>query len=422
MTFGVTPQGFVRKSYADILQALEDRAKLEENFGPEIDLSPYGELGIILQNVAREFDEVWQGLEDTYYSKFISQAEGVQLDRIVAQGGLSRIPARKSTVTINVSGDPGAEVSSGFIVQTPTGVQFEIVEPGLVTNNPTGTDFLFRSIDSGGKTVVASGTITEIVTQLPGINSVINSAPSTGGGPIESDAELRQRYKDRGASGGSSLPAIRESILNVSGVSSVFVYENVKSTIDDGRPPHSVEIVVAGTPPLVSGGDPEDLYRQNIAEAIFHSKPAGIETFAVDGPNKRTKAVTDANGQSHTINWAVPSAKIVYIAVKITKNSEWVATNADIVRTRAIQLVGGIDTVGSESIEYPGLDLGIDVMAWQVIANFDGIRGIDDVIVYLSFSAFGAIPPDPTWVSKLTIGPSEYAQTLTSNITVYYTP
>ncbi|GBF38530.1 baseplate J/gp47 family protein [Leptospira johnsonii] len=421
MAFGVTPQGFIRKSYADILQSLEDRAKLEENFGPEIDLSPYGELGIILQNVAREFDEVWQGLEETYYSKFINQAEGVQLDRIVAQGGLSRIPARKSTVTLKVLGDLSAEVSSGFIVQTPTGIQFEVIEPGLITN-AAGTDFSFRSIETGGKTVVAAGTITEIVTQLPGINSITNPAPSTGGGPIESDAELRQRYKDRGASGGSSLPAIRETILGVSGVSSVFVYENVKSTIDEGRPPHSIEIVVVGTPPLISGGDPEDLYRQSIAEAIFNSKPAGIETFAVEGPNKRTKSVTDANGQAHTMNWAVPSSKNVYIAVKITKNSEWVATNADIVRTRAIQLVGGVDTIGGQSIEYPGLDLGADVMAWQIVANFDGIKGIDDVIVYLSFNTFGTIPPDPTWVSKLAIGPSEYAQTFTSNITVYYTP
>ncbi|WP_367898833.1 baseplate J/gp47 family protein [Leptospira sp. WS58.C1] len=421
MAFGVTPQGFIRKSYADILQALEDRAKLEENFGPEIDLSPYGELGIILQNVAREFDEVWQGLEETYYSKFINQAEGVQLDRIVAQGGLSRIPARKSTVTLKILGDLSAEVSSGFIVQTPTGIQFEVVEPGLITN-AAGTDFAFRSIETGGKTVVAAGTITEIVTQLPGINSVTNFAPSTGGGPIESDAELRQRYKDRGASGGSSLPAIRETILGVNGVTSVFVYENVKSTVDEGRPPHSIEIVVVGTPPLVSGGDPEDLYRQSIAEAIFNSKPAGIETFAVDGPNKRTKTVTDANGQSHTMNWAIPSAKNVYVAVKITKNSEWTATNADIVRTRVIQLVGGVDTIGSESIEYPGLDLGADVVAWQIVANFDGIKGIDDIVVYLSFTAFGTIPPDPAWISKLAIGPSEYAQTFTSNISVYYTP
>ncbi|PJZ24399.1 baseplate J-like protein [Leptospira hartskeerlii] len=411
MAFGVTPQGFVRKSYADILQALEDRAKLEENFGPEIDLSPYGELGIILQNVAREFDEVWQGLEETYYSKFISQAEGVQLDRIVAQGGLSRIPARKSTVTIKVSGDPGAEVSSGFIVQTPTGVQFEIIEPGLVTNNPTGTDFPFRSIDSGGKTVVAAGTITEIVTQLPGINSVTNSAPSTGGGPIESDAELRQRYKDRGASGGSSLPAIRETLLDVNGVTAVFVYENVKSTVDEGRPPHSIEIVVAGS-----------AINQDIGEAIFRSKPAGIETFAADGPGKQFQDVTDANGQVHTMYWAVPFAKQVFVAVKITKNSEWSAANADVVKTRVVQLVGGVDTIGSESIEYPGLDLGIDVMAWQIIANFDGIKGIEDIKVYLSFTAFGTIPPDPTWVPKLVIDPTQYAETTTANVTVYYTP
>lgn len=421
MAFGVTPQGFVRKSYADILQALEDRAKLEENFGPEIDLSPYGELGIILQNVAREFDEVWQGLEETYYSKFINQASGVQLDRIVSQGGLSRIPARKSTVQVKVSGTQGAEVSSGFIIQTANGIQFEITNPGVLTADPAGTEFSFRSIESGGKTIVAAGTITEIVTQLPDVNSVTNPGPSSGGGPMETDAELRQRYKDRGASGGSSLPAIRETILGVNGVSSVFIYENVKSTIDEGRPPHSIEIVVSGTPPLVEG-NPTEAYEQSIANAIFNSKPAGIETFAQSGVNQRFKSVTDANGQDHMMYWAVPGNKIVYVAVKITKNSEWSPGNEAVIKTRVVQLIGGIDTVGTESVEYPGLDLGVDVTAWQVIANFDGIKGIDNVVVYLSFTVFGTIPPDPTWVAKLAIGASEFAQTDTSKVKVYYTP
>ncbi|TGK04170.1 baseplate J-like protein [Leptospira langatensis] len=412
MAFGVTPQGFIRKSYSDILQALEDRAKLEENFGPEIDLSPYGELGIILQNVAKEFDEVWQGLEETYYSKFINQAEGVQLDRVVAQGGLSRIPAQRSAVDIRVTGETNTVVPQGFLVQTAQGIQFGLSRDTTLTVS-TGQLLPFTSINSGSETVVPAGSITEIVVPLSGVDSVSNPFPSIGGAPVESDAELRQRYKDRSTFGGSSVPAIRESILQVEFVSAVTVYENVTSAVDpDGRPAHSIEIIVAGTP---SGSTSQDEYDRNIATAIFNSKPAGIQTYAAEGPNKKSKDILDANGQPHTMLWSVPTAVEIYIKVLITKNTDWVTTNEQLIQTRVIQVIGGVDTIGSVSTEYPGLDVGADVFGWQIIANFDGIKGIDDVVINLG------IAPNPTSTAKVSINASEFAQTFNSLIQVIAT-
>ncbi|PJZ49220.1 baseplate J/gp47 family protein [Leptospira saintgironsiae] len=412
MAFGVTPQGFVRKSYADILQSLEDRAKLEENFGPEIDLSPYGELGIILQNVAKEFDNVWQGLEDTYYSKFINQAEGIQLDRIVAQGGLSRIPAQRSKVEIKVTGASGSVVPQGFLVQTAQGVQFQMIEDRTITVS-SGQLFSFSSVGTGTETIVPASSIIEIVVPMTGIDSVTNPSPSSGGAPIETDAELRQRYKDRSTFGGSSVPAIREAILQVQYVSAVTVYENVMNAVDSsGRPPHSIEIVVAGTP---SGSTSEDEYEGNIANAIFYSKPAGIQAFAQNGVSKRTKDVLDANGQTHTMTWSVPIAVDIYVKVQIIKNAEWTTSNEQLIQTRVIQTIGGVDTVGIETTEYPGLDVGADVVGWEIIANLDGIKGIDEVVVYLSKTV------NPTSTAKIPIGASEYAQTFNSNIQVVAT-
>ncbi|EQA35040.1 putative baseplate J-like protein [Leptospira inadai serovar Lyme str. 10] len=396
MTFGVTVQGFNRKLYSDILQSLEDRARLPENFGPDIDLSPYGELGMILQNVAKEIDTVWQGLEDTYYSKYINLADGVQLDRIVAQGGISRLPARKSVVQVTVVGTIGATVPPGFLVQTPQGIQFEVVTPAVLTS-AAGVEFTFRSIDTGSQTNVPAGAITDIVTPAAGINSVSNSQPSLGGGPVETDAELRQRYKDRESSGGSSLPAIRETLLRVPNVTTVFVYENATSVVVNGRPPHSIEIVVSGT-----AAD------SDLGTAIFNSKPAGIETFGT-----HSFTVADANGQTHVMNWSVPTAKVVNVIVNITKNTNWTDSSIPVVKTRVVQAIGGADTIGTQVTEYHGLDVGQSVVAWEIIANLDKIPGIDDVTVWTAFA-----PAVPSSSAKLVVGATEFAQTFTANITV----
>ncbi|TGK18033.1 baseplate J-like protein [Leptospira fluminis] len=397
MTFGVTPQGFSRKLYSDILQSLEDRARLPENFGPDVDLSAYGEVGMILQNVAKEIDSVWQGLEDTYYSKYINLAEGVQLDRIVAQGGISRLPARKSVVQVTVQGTAGATVAPGFIIQTSQGIQFEIVTPGILTGS-AGTDFTFRSIDTGPQTNVPAASITNIVTPMTGISSVSNNQPSLGGGLVETDAELRQRYKDRESSGGSSLPAIREAILNVPNVTTVFVYENAANTADaSGRPPHSIEIVVSGT---ASDSD--------LGQAIFNSKPAGIETVGT-----HSYTVADANGQTHVMNWSVPTDRTINVIVNITKNANWSDSNIPLIKTKVIQTIGGADTIGTQVIEYHGLDVGQSVVAWEIVAGFDKIPGIDDVTVWMAFA-----PTVPTSSAKLVLGPTEFAQTFTANVTV----
>lgn len=231
MSYGITSAGFIRKPQSVIIQELEERARAL--YGTDVDLSEYGEVGQTVQLHSQALNEQWELAEDMYYAAFIDTASGVTLDRACALGGMSRTPAKKASVTVQVTGDSGASVGTDFIVQTAQGIQFENVEAGSVGTGGT-VDLVFRALDAGPEGVVPASGINEIVTPAAGIDSVINFAASAGGSSRETDPELRARYKARGVSGGSSLPAILEALQSLENTTTVQVYENA-SHIEDGE-------------------------------------------------------------------------------------------------------------------------------------------------------------------------------------------
>jgi uncharacterized phage protein gp47/JayE len=396
MSFGITDAGFVLKDYDSILEELNERAQQVNFFGPDVDLSEYGEVGIFTQLMALALADQWEDFEDLYFSMFVDTSEGVSLDRVAALGGLTRRPATKALVNISASGTVGTSVPLGFQSQTPGGIQFETIASGTIT--ATGVSIESRAIVAGTTGVVPANTITEIVNPVAGINAVNNPLASTGGLPIETDYELRQRYEERAISGGSSVPAILNALLNVENVITVTVNENNTDVTDaEGLPPHSIQCVVSG-----SATDTE------IAETIFDSKAAGIATFG-----SKSKVVTDINGDSHVIYWDEPTDKFVNVIVNITSNSDWVSSNVQAVKTATIEAIGGVDTISGIATEYAGIGIGEDVRAYLPVTKFDDIEGIDAVTVLIAFA-----PATPTGSAKLVIAGSESARVDTANVSV----
>jgi len=396
MPFGITTAGFVRKAYDDILEEMNERAQQVNFFGPDVDLSEYGEVGIFTQLMALALADQWEDFEDIYFSAFPDTAEGVSLDRVVALGGLSRRPATKALVTISASGTVGTSIPIGSKFQTSQAIQFETIATGTIA--ASGVSIESRAVVAGNSGVVPAGTITEITNPIAGVNAVNNPIASSGGFPIEADYELRDRFDERSISGGSSVPAILNALLNLANVTSAKVSENTTDSIDvEGLPPHSIQCIVSG-----SATDTQ------IAETIFNSKAAGIETY---GSN--SKIVLDDNGDPHTINWDVPTDKFVNVIVNITKNSEWVAANETAVKTATIEAIGGIDTVAGVATQYLGIGVGEDVQSYLPITKFDNISGIDSVQVLIAFA-----PATPTSSATLNITSSQVARVDTANVTV----
>lgn len=387
MSFGITPQGFVRKPIETILQDLKDKAKLPSFFGADVDLDPTGFLSLFIQFFAEELDANWKQLESIFYSQFVDTAEGVALDFVVALGGISRNPARKAQVELEFSGVNGSEIPVGTLVQTPTGIRFITIEAGIISSGSATVSAI--ALVAGSSGIVPPDLINEIATPLSGVEAVTNPAPSFDGAERETDPELRERYKSRGVSGGSSLVALRALLADLSDVSSVVGYENVESFEDvSGRPPHSMEFVI-------EGGTSIDI------ATIFESyKPGGIQ---LHGDVSFVKP--DPFGNPQTYRWNVPEVVTIYCKVNITKNASWVTGSEAIVRENIIKVIGGVHTAGAIAKEHKGKGIGKPVLGWELVAaqlgsdEFDTIRvlGIDLVTVKVGLTA----APDPSLDSLL---------------------
>lgn len=121
-----------------------------------------------------------------------------------------------------------------------------------------------------GELVLPNETITEIITNVSGLNSVTNLLTPTYGRLQETDIELRHSYLAKSAIRSNRMidSIISQLLNNVVGIESATGYENSTNVADsEGRPPHSIEIVVEG------GNDTE------IAQVILDKKAAGIQTY-----------------------------------------------------------------------------------------------------------------------------------------------
>jgi len=399
MSYGITDAGFVLKDYDTILDELNAEAKKPEKWGADIDLSEFGEVGIFTQNMAQALSDTWEDFENLYFSLFPQTSESVSLDRAVALGGITRNAAKKAIVGVSVSGTNGTTIPVGFKTQTPQGIQFETIQVG--TAYASGINVDSRAVVAGTTGIVPAGTIVEIVNPVSGLTDVNNALASTGGFAIESDVNLRQRFDDRDISGGSSIPALINSLQAITNVTVAQVNENSTDAVDgDGLPAHSVQCIVAG-----SATDTE------IAEAIFEAKAAGVATY---GSN--SLSVDDENGDPHIIYWDEPTDVFINVIANITSNTDWISDNEQAVKTACVAAIGGVDTIGGIATEYSGLEIGEDVRSYIPMTKMDDIEGIDEVEILIAFA-----PATPTVSTKLTIDADESARTDTANVTVSVT-
>lgn len=166
-----------------------------------------------------------------------------------------------------------------------------------------GTPTLVRSVDDGAITA-AAGELTNIITLVPGWDTASNLQEAALGRLVETDAQLRLRYRSGVyALGAATLPAIQANLeARVAGVTSVRVFQNDTDTVDGvGRPQHSIHVVAEG------GLDTE------IADAIFQYKAAGIDTYG-----SVVVQVTDSEGTEHSIRFDRPTPRYIWVSVVVT--------------------------------------------------------------------------------------------------------
>jgi uncharacterized phage protein gp47/JayE len=285
------------------------------------------------------------------------------------------------TVTFNGAGTGGFMIQPQFVatssltnaVPAAVIITAAIITPGIDQASVPVTS------TADGPIIANSGTLTVIITPVAGLTAVLNTQDAVVGQLVESDNAYRLRMEQALQSAGAgTVEAIRSKLLEITGVTSALVFENVADIPDlNGRPPHSFECVV-------QGGTPEQ-----IAEAIWLAKPAGIETFG-----NANYVIIDSQGLEHTIYYSRPYPVPVYMIANLTVSALY-PSNGDVLVQEA--LVNYVNSLGT------GVEL---IVTPQLVAQLAPIPGIQTAQILVG------IAPDPLTSDNIT--PTAY-QILTAD-------
>lgn len=237
----------------------------------------------------------------------------------LAGGGDTVLTIATGLVTaINLGAEPATAVDNGdgtFQLTADKVDNVRTVYTLAVTTDGVGTELEISELGSpslftaqvAGATPVPAGTMTEIVNPVSGLSRTDNLDAGTTGTEAETDTALRvRRDESLQVAGAATLAAIRSRLLNdVDDVTAVSIAENRTDAPVGGLPAHSFECVV-------TGGD-----EQEIAQKIWDTKPAGIET-----EGSITKQVTDTNGDSQDVKFSRSMPMYAWVKVRYSVYAE----------------------------------------------------------------------------------------------------
>lgn len=257
-----------------------------------------------------------------------------------------------------------------------------------------GSPALVRSIEDG-PIAAEVGEITDIVTLVPGWATVSNLQDASLGRLVETDAELRTRYRSGVYSlGAATLPSIQANLeARVLGIESVRVFENDSDVTDGvGRPPHSIHVVAEG------GLDTD------IADAIFRYKAAGIDTYGAVVID-----VIDSEGIEHEIHFDRPTPIYVWIDATITLLP---ASEEPFPPDGFTQIANNLLAAGN------ALGVGNDVIWQRLLKAVHAVPGVAEADLLLATSAGPLGPPGAYAEANITIQPFQVARFDLSRIEV----
>lgn len=435
-SFGVTSTGFVRKTTQDVVDSLEAGEKANLSTGSSTNVAADSVLGQLNGVVGAAIAEAWEVAAAVYSGQYPNGANDTSLDNVASLTGTTRNAATRSTGTYTATGTPGTILTTGRVIShsvsedrfrttadatlvatvawvalTAYVVGDRVTNSGNVyictvagtsaaSGGPTGTGdaiidatVTWRFVGAGtadidaaleseqfGPVAGPSGALTTIETPVAGWNGGRNLLDVAIGRDLETDADLKlRRLEELSRPGTATVDAIRSDLLDVTGVIDVFVFENVSDTTGpDGEPSHSIECVCRTT----TGDTPDATIDQAIADQIFASKPAGIETFGFGTPpQKVTKTVTDSQGTTHTINWTRVDDIDIFIDIAVTIDGDTYPIDGDEQLKTALVAEGNL------------LSAGDDVIAEKIKAQAFAVTGVLDIT---SFEIDTVSPPTGT--------------------------
>ena len=355
MAHGVTLKGFSRKTLEQILAEIEaeERASISVSLNTSA-ATPIGQINGIF---ATKLSELWELAQGVYGNFDPAAASATALDSLAALTGTARKDATFSLARCAVTLDAGTYPARQLIasVEGNPGARF-VNRDALVI--PRGGVFPMTFVaESPGPVQALARTLTVIAEPVVGWRSVTNLEDADEGRPIESDVALRMRRAIEVAGGGAdSLSAIRAHVSRVKSVDAVTVIENFQDVPVAGLPPKSFEVVI-------SDGTVGRASEDEVAQAIWQSKPAGIEPFG-----SITATAIDVEGDPQTVRFS-----------RVQQVPVWIELN--LIVDGAVYQDNNVG-VAQAIVEFAEREIGIgdDVILEQIRVPVFSVPGVVDVI------------------------------------------
>lgn len=455
--YGMTPEGFVRKTLEVIIS--ERETAWRNRFGQSIDVSPEGPIGQIIGLESEREALVWELVESAISSLDPDKAEDAAQDAVAAITATVREKARASTLTAVFTGTPTTPLDAGRVASvTGTGSRFvsllattlvavsaratstayvvgdrmhsnghawqcvgagtssgsatplvvPTVAPWLVTDGTvswlwlglgTGVADVETASESTGAIVAAATELREIETPVTGWDGVCNVGDAVLGRDREGNTDFAQRReRELVANGGSIVESIRNAILG----NDLDGQPNVPGVIDCRVFQNTDYLTDAdGMPPhsvevAVYGGLEADIVRTlwNFGAA------AGIRTHG-----NQTSTIVDSQGFTQTVKWSRPVMVPIWIAMTIKRDTRVFndSTGPAAARTNILAM-GAAGSFGKNAVPHA-----IRSQAFFVPGVLDvPVCNVDDAIT-------------PTTEAEIQISPREIAEYATSRIAITLT-
>lgn len=400
---------FVSDSVSDVLDVLV--ANFEANIGDTLPDAQASLLRTLYLPVAEQMVAIQDDIGLVLDAAQIDYATGDALDLLVALIGVPRKDAEKAIGTATFSRASAATqdytIPSGTKVQTENvdPVTFVTTEEVVLANGTTSIDAVIEAVEAGQNGNVAAGTITVLLSSVPGVESVTNAAETSGGADAESDDELRERAREAVAEGKSATArALVKEVEALAGVTKVQIFLNNTGqdyTGTGGLPDHSFELIIDGGVDL------------DIGQAILDTMAAGATPYGGASGTGVTVAATLPSGLTEDVSFSRPITVQLYVAADIEVTSEYVGDSK--VRDSIVEYVGGILADGQT--RNGRVDMGEEVLIGEVEYAIRDVHGVYDVTAL----TVDVVDP-PVNTGNIQLAPGESAQADATDASISLTP
>ncbi len=350
-------------------------------------------IGQILGVLAERESSIQELLQDVYLQSYVIDADGVQLDKAVAFGGLRRKAATSTLVALDVENPTGAgiTVAAGLLIELDGTSDRFVTDAAVVIGAGATVAVGLRAVVAGATDVPAGSSWTWVSTFAGSSDLVMaNAAAGTTGQELETDPALRLRFfNSRHAPGGGTLGAVIAAVRALDTVQEAAVYENDTDVTGvtspetiAALPPHSFVVVARGT-----------FTASEIGAAILSRKPSGIRAWGAS-----FVTVEDADGVGHSIGYRTAVALPVVVVLTITGSA---VAYSDAVKAALHDWADALQV---------GQELQHLALLAQVLAAAPGATGVSGTVAGAALSTTGAVD----------VGYYEYATIAVADVTLVF--